>query len=233
MATHKRKLASVQPHEVTRKPEEEKNRFKYNSVSSMNPEQKHLIQQLYQNDVVVVKGIAGSGKTFCTMGVAAEFLKRDLVEQIIISRPVVAAERMGYLKGGIRDKIGPFTEPILNELDKFIDVKKYTSEKRILVLPIAFMRAWNFRDSFVVIDESQNISYRLFKLIITRLCENSKMVFCGDVAQSDLNNDSSEDFARFVEVAEKLAEDPDNKVAVVELLNSVRHPLVEKFLSVM
>lgn len=188
---------------------------------------------MYDNDVVVVTGKAGSGKTHCCCGVAADYLKRNLVDQIIISRPIVAAEKIGFLKGDYLQKFDPYVAPILNEMDKFLNTKQYIEENKILILPVAFMRGWNFSNSFVLIDECQNLEYHLLKLIITRLCDTSKMVFMGDGTQSDLDRYASADFLRFVDRSRILSNNPENKVGIVELLQSVRHPLVEKFLEVL
>jgi intein/homing endonuclease len=97
--------------------------------------------------------LAGSGKTCIAAGVSADFLRRGLVDRIIISRPCVGSEDLGYLPGDFKEKIDVYLQPLYTELEQFINVRQAIAQDKIKILPVSYMRGVTFKNSFVIIDE--------------------------------------------------------------------------------
>jgi len=161
------------------------------SPTAKNLEQKEVLRSFASNQVTVIYGPPGTGKTLmATLWGLNEFLA-GRYDKLIFTRPAVEAygERLGYLPGDADEKIAPYMLPIvsfiLDKIDsKFLD--NLIKEKRIMTIPLAYMRGMTFSNSFVLLDEAQNCVPQQLRLFLTRLGENSKAVVTGDVNQSDL-----------------------------------------------
>ena len=140
--------------------------------------------------IVIGAGQAGTGKTlFPTQHVAKLLKETDM--KIVFTRPLISVdEELGYLPGDINQKMDPWIIPIFDVLREFYTQKEinfFIAEKRIEIVPLAFMRGRTFKNTFVIGDELQNTSNRQLLMLLTRLGENSKMVITGDVNQCDNN----------------------------------------------
>lgn len=201
------------------------------TVKPANAEQARLMQVIINNDIIFLKGIAGGGKTYVSAGLGAEYLMRGVVDKIIISRPIISAEKdFGILPGSLDEKIEPYLGPVVQELSYFINVKKFVAEEKIVVIPVAFMRGLTFKNSFVIIDEAENLTYNQIKLILTRIGDNTKIILNGDVTQSDLDYRHYKDFDSVIDKMSYLC-GPENRIAIFEMLNSVRDPRIKKILA--
>ena len=196
------------------------------SISARTDEQKDYIKAIIQNDIIICCGRAGSGKTCVAAGVGCELLQRGIVDRLIISRPCVGTEDIGFLPGDYEQKIDPFLQPLFTELEQFINVRQATAQGKIKILPASYMRGVTFKNSFVIIDECQNLNYRQLRMILTRLGEGSKIVLTGDQNQSDLSIKEQKDLQKVINKLKPLA-NQENKIAIVTLNISVRHPLIE------
>lgn len=197
---------------------------------SLNEEQKAAKQHILENTLTVVKGMAGSGKTLVAAQCALDMLFKREVEKIIIARPMVAKTDMGALPGNEKDKLHPWLIPIYANLYLLYNkqsVDKLVAEDIIEILPFQFMRGRTLTNSFVIVDEAQNITHEEMEMVIGRLGRGSKMVLCGDQAQIDLRNkkDSGLEFLRKIE-----GRVPGLKN--VTLLENHRHPIVKEILEV-
>jgi phosphate starvation-inducible protein PhoH and related proteins len=157
------------------------------------PRQQQFIDTIQNPDakIVVLTGPAGSGKTLLAVRKGLEGVLNGRFADLVLCRPLVEAggEQMGYLPGGVDDKIGPYLEPFYDKLTAFLPdptLKSLLNEKHIAAAPLAFMRGRTFSESFVIIDEAQNTSVEQMKMAVTRLGPFSKMVICGDPDQSDI-----------------------------------------------
>jgi phosphate starvation-inducible protein PhoH and related proteins len=149
--------------------------------------------------VILISGKPGTGKTFTAAYFAIKGLLDGTYDKIFITRPAVEAcgEKFGFLKGGLEEKIYPYLIPIYEEMEGFLSpgaIEKLKAEKKINIAPLAFMRGRNLKKAFVILDEAQNVSTEQFKMILTRLHEDSRIVICGDFQQSDLRNRDYTDF---------------------------------------
>lgn len=170
-----------------------------------NWSQYFALQQLLDEDIklVFLLGGAGTGKTF--LALAAAIAKKDKYRQILVTRPMVHLEdedNMGFLPGDVREKMGPWLRPIMQNLSELKQGKGYQElidrmlvDRKIDIEPLDYIRGTTFNRCFLIIDEAQNLTPHQVKTIITRAGEGSKIVFTGDLDQIDrrrrLNKKSS------------------------------------------
>lgn len=198
----------------------------------LNDEQKEAKQKILDNDITIITGKAGSGKSTIVIQAALDYLFHRQCERIIVARPTVTAgEDIGFLPGGIKEKLDPFIAPIYDNAYRLYDkskVDKYFEEGKIEIVPFAYMRGRNFSDAFVIVDEAQNITNEQMKLVISRMCIGSKMVIVGDIAQIDLkSNKQSGMFFLSNSISDKV-----KGITSVVLKTNHRHPIVESVLEI-
>ena len=156
-----------------------------------NETQEKFIKLINDNEISVCFGPAGTGKTYVACAEALRLLKANIgYEKIILIKPIIEAgdESIGYLKGGLAEKIENYQESYLYIFNKLIGpalTKKLFDNKIIEVNVISYLRGVNLSRCLVVIDEAQNISKLGMKTILTRISDNCKYLILGDLQQSD------------------------------------------------
>ena len=199
---------------------------------SLNEEQKKAKSLILSNTITVITGLAGSGKTLAACQAGLDLLFNREVEKIIVARPVVTAkEEIGFLPGGLKDKLDPFIAPIYDNMYRLYNkekIDKEFTEGRIEIIPFAFMRGRNFSNAFIILDEAQNITDTQMELAITRLCEGSKMAIVGDTGQIDLRD--KKDSGLFF-LTKAIAHSIEG-VSYIHLKTNHRHPIVEPILEI-
>jgi phosphate starvation-inducible PhoH-like protein len=150
----------------------------------------HYLEAIEKYVVTLTLGPAGTGKTALACSVAARMFKDKKVRRIVLSRPLVECdEQTGFLPGDLREKVGPFVAPMLRWLGEHFspaELDQMYENETLVILPLAHMRGETFDDSFVILDEAQNATYRQLKMFLTRVGDNSRVVVCGDIRQSDI-----------------------------------------------
>lgn len=144
----------------------------------------------YDLDIVVVSGPAGTGKTYLAMLAAIQALKEGECAKILLTRPAVAVddEKHGFLPGDLNSKMEPWVRPLLDVLKEYYSMKelmRMIEEQIIEITPLAFCRGRNFKNSWVILDEAQNATPSQLKMLMTRICDGSKIVITGDIEQTD------------------------------------------------
>ena len=167
-------------------------------IKPKNAEQAFALHALLNPDIklVALQGVAGTGKTLLALASALEQSKK--FQQIILARPIVplSNKEIGFLPGDANDKIGPYMEPLWDNL-KFIKSQFGENEKKykaileleeggkIVIAPLAFIRGRSLSNIIFIVDEAQNLTPHEVKTIITRAGENTKIIFTGDINQID------------------------------------------------
>ncbi|MEX2484110.1 MAG: PhoH family protein [Brumimicrobium sp.] len=167
-------------------------------IKPKNAEQAFAVNALMNDNIklVVLQGVAGTGKTLLALAAAIEQHKK--YHQIILARPLVPLSNrdIGFLPGDADDKISPYMEPLWDNL-KFIknqfkeNERKYKEltamqeEGKIMITPLAFIRGRSLSNIIFIVDEAQNLTPHEVKTIITRAGENTKIIFTGDINQID------------------------------------------------
>ncbi|MGH3320592.1 MAG: PhoH family protein [Streptosporangiaceae bacterium] len=191
--------------------------------------QKHYVDAIDKHTIVFSIGPAGTGKTYLAMAKAVRALHAKEVNRIILTRPAVeAGERLGYLPGGLYEKIDPYLRPLYDALHDMLDpesIPRLIGAGTIEVAPLAYMRGRTLNDAFIILDEAQNTSPEQMKMFLTRFGFGSKVVVTGDITQIDLpaGTDSG------LKVVREILEGIDD-VQFVELgsRDVVRHRLVSE-----
>ena len=173
----------------------------------LNEEQKEAKAKILKAPITVIKGMAGSGKTLVATQVALDQLFTKRIDKIIITRPTVSKEDIGFLPGDIREKMDPWLAPIYHNLHMLYNkekVQKLLDDGIIEIVPFAFLRGRTFVNAFVIVDEAQNVTHNQMETVIGRLGKNSKMVICGDMAQIDLRDKRETGFSFLSRIEENV-----------------------------
>jgi phosphate starvation-inducible PhoH-like protein len=160
------------------------------AVQAKTINQKRLILEYGQNDLIFAIGPAGTGKTYTAIALAVRALKNKEVKRVILTRPAVeAGEKLGFLPGDMKQKLDPYLQPLYDALGDMIPHKKlesYIEEGTVEIAPLAYMRGRTLGDAFVILDEGQNTTVNQLKMFLTRMGKNAKFIVTGDVTQIDL-----------------------------------------------
>jgi phosphate starvation-inducible PhoH-like protein len=196
----------------------------------LNSEQKEAKQAILECPVVLLKGMAGSGKTLVACQAALDLVFKKEMEKIIITRPTVSKEEIGFLPGDLKEKMDPWLAPIYSNLYLLYDkekIDKLVADGQIEIVPFAFMRGRTFPKSFVIVDECQNITHSQTEMMLGRLGKGGKIVFCGDISQVDLKSkrDSGIGFFDILDARVK-------GVRIISLKKNHRHEIVEEILKI-
>lgn len=198
----------------------------------LNEEQKQAKSIILTHTITILTGQAGSGKTLVACQAALDSLFNREVEKIIVARPVVTAkEEIGFLPGGMKEKLDPYIAPIYDNMYRLYDKSKIDTlllEGRIEIIPFAFMRGRNFSNAFIILDEAQNVTDSQMEMAISRLCEGSKMVIVGDTGQIDLK-EKKDSALIFLNKAVPGAVEGVNSM---HLRHNHRHPIVDEVLNI-
>lgn len=205
-----------------------KNPIKYKL--QLNEEQKIGKRIIFEKTVTAIIGKAGSGKTLLAINSALDLMYTRHCESIYIARPAVdAGENLGFLPGGIEEKMEPWLIPIMHNFYQCYDrnkIDKDIKDKKIQTLPVGYLRGNTILNSVLIVDECQNVTKKQMEMIIGRVGLGSKLILCGDSSQIDLKK-SSDSGLNYLIQAGKNIEDFD----LIELLENHRHPIVDEFLT--
>jgi phosphate starvation-inducible PhoH-like protein len=192
-----RRTRVQQPREKTKT----KARHKFD-VKPKTAGQRRYIESIENNTVTLCSGFAGTGKTLIAIGMAMRLYQdsESNYSKVIVVRPAVEAcgEQIGFLPGGLSDKMRPLIQPVVDNLRYFVhdegrisSLLEPTSSNppAIEVIPMAYLRGRTFNNCVVVFDEAQNASPSQVKLFLTRIGKNCKVIIEGDVTQSDRYKD--------------------------------------------
>jgi len=196
-------------------------KFKIN----LNQEQKEAKDKILNNTLTILAGKAGSGKTLLACQVALDGLFRKEYSKIIITRPTVSKEEIGFLPGDLREKMDPWIQPIYQNMFLLYDktkIEKLIADGIVEIVPLSFMRGRTFLDSCIVVDEAQNVTHEQMEMITTRIGIRSKMMICGDDHQVDLKSRRDSGF-RFIYSAAKKIKNMES----ITLIHNHRDPIVD------
>ncbi len=161
--------------------------LKLQEVRPLTTNQKEAFNS--QNNLVL-HGLAGTGKTFISSYLAYHDIEREYLNNLVIIRSAVPTRDIGFLPGTDKEKSAVYEEPykdIATELFDRGDAYEILKQKGLVqFMTTSFIRGLTLRDSCIIVDECQNMSFHELDSIITRVGENCRIIFCGDFRQSDL-----------------------------------------------
>lgn len=162
--------------------------IKYNV--QLNEEQKEAKRLILENQIVIVTGRAGSGKSLVGAVTALDFLNTKQCDKILVTRSAIEVGRsLGYLPGDLDTKFNVYIEALIENLYKCSDkvkIDEFVKNDKIQGLPVQFIRGKTI-DDVLLVEEAQNLSPKEMEAIITRLGKTGKIIINGDSAQRDIS----------------------------------------------
>lgn len=155
--------------------------------------QKPIVNFFIENQISILTGDPGTGKTTLALYYAVKQLLNKEFEKIIISKPVIETGRsIGYLPGELDDKLAPYKQSYIDIIAKLVGGHKCNDLLRgkVVFENIGFVRGKTFENSCIILDESQNCDLQSLISFITRIDDSSKMILLGDEFQNDLGKHS-------------------------------------------
>ena len=236
MGRNQRRLTNEEEYEVDEflngrnDPRNPLSRLKAIQIKCKTPGQKELLKSIRDNQITICSGRAGSGKTYITSAQAIKFLKANKFKKIILIKSVVTLknEEIGFLKGSMEEKMNPFIDSFIDNFDKLIGKANFDymrSEGIIGVIQIAFARGRTLDNSFIIIDEAQNIDVDNMKSLMTRIGEKSKMIILGDIKQKDIKNKKMSSLEIIIEKFKDL--DDFGTIRLYSEDDVVRNPIIK------
>jgi predicted ribonuclease YlaK len=210
---------------------ERKNDIKLINAVQLNEEQKEAKRLIIENQIVVITGRAGSGKSLVCAQAALDFLKKKQIECIYNTRAAVeVGKSLGFLPGDINGKFDPYMEALLENLNKCCsdkkEVAKLVEDNKIKALPVQFIRGKTI-DDILIVEEAQNLTKGEMLAILTRLGKTGKIVINGDNEQTDIKSSTGEinGLSYVIELSKKIEE-----IKWIKLKENHRSDLIGKIL---
>ena len=170
----------------------EKNHFELRHIQPLTVNQERVWDAYEAGSNLMLHGYAGTGKTFLSSYLALrEVLHYETYKKVVIIRSVVPSRDMGFLPGTEKQKAEVYEQPYQEICDDLFgrgDGWKILKFKGLVEFTTtSFLRGMTFNDSIIIVDECNNMTFQEIDTIMTRIGNNSKIIFCGDYRQSDLN----------------------------------------------
>jgi predicted ribonuclease YlaK len=209
-------------------------------IDPLTENQKLLFDAYDDGKNLVAYGAAGTGKTFITLWNALQDVLDDSTpyEKIYIVRSLVATREIGFLPGDHEDKSALFQIPYKNMVKYMFEMPtdsdfemlygNLKTQGTISFWSTSFIRGTTLDNAIVIVDEFQNLNYHELDSIITRIGQDSKIMFCGDATQSDLLKDRERNgIADFMKVLRIM---PSVDIVEFGVEDIVRSGLVKEYL---
>jgi phosphate starvation-inducible PhoH-like protein len=194
---------------------------------TLNEEQKEAKQLIIDNQIVIVTGRAGSGKSLICAQTALDFLMKKQCEHILVTRAAVeVGSSLGFLPGDMKDKFDPYLEAFQENLIKCYDKVKVLDlikTDKVKALPVQFIRGKTV-DDVLVVEEAQNLTKAEMLAILTRLGKTGKIIINGDNEQKDIR-DEYNGLSYVIELSKKIEE-----IKWIKLKTNHRSDVVGKIL---
>ena len=167
-------------------------------VQPITPNQKHAFASYSEGKNLFLYGAAGTGKTFITLYQALREVLDPLTpyQKVVLVRSLVSTREIGFLPGDHEDKSALYQIPYKNMVKYMFELPtdnefemlwgNLKAQESVTFWSTSFIRGTTLDNSIVIVDESQNLNFHELDSIITRVGEDTKIMFCGDVAQTDL-----------------------------------------------
>ena len=168
-------------------------KFALVNLKPMTQNQKKLEALYSSKDVILALGSAGTGKTFYSAFLALrDVFVNEKVDRIIYIRTAVQTRDQGFMPGDAKEKMQYYEAPMIDAVNALIsDAEAYNILKRkktIEFMSTSFIRGITLDNAVIIFDECQNAQYDELRSVLTRMGENSKIIFAGDTKQDDLKN---------------------------------------------
>ena len=209
-------------------------------IDPLTENQKKLFESYAAQKHLIAYGCAGTGKTFITLYNALRDVldERTPYERIYLVRSLVATREIGFLPGSHEDKADIYQIPYKNMVKYMFQMPSdadfemlygnLKAQETIKFWSTSFLRGTTLDNAIVIVDEFQNLNFHELDSIITRVGENTRICFCGDASQSDLQKTNERNgIVDFMSVLRKM---PSFDIIEFGVEDIVRSGLVKEYI---
>ena len=214
------------------------------TIEPVGPSQNTAFEEYNKGQNLFLSGAAGTGKTFILLHLALkEVLSKDTpYEKVVLIRSLLPSRDIGFLPGTLDEKANLYQDPyrilvrylfqMPNEQEFSMLYDKLIGQGSLEFYSTSFLRGQTFDRSIIIVDEAQNMLFHELDTIITRTGQDSKVMFCGDDAQTDLkkNNGDRDGYRQFANILEDMKEFSVVEFGIGDIIRSglVRSYLIAK-----
>lgn len=166
-------------------------------IEPLTENQKLVFKYYQQNKQLILHGLAGTGKTFLAIYLSLNEILNNpntVYKKLIVLRSAVSTRDVGFMPGKFKDKAGVYEGPYYEIMTKLFgrsDTYDYLKQRnKIEFTTTSFIRGITWDDCIVIVDEMENLNFHELDTVITRMGNNSKIIFCGDFSQTDFTKES-------------------------------------------
>ena len=202
-------------------------------INPVTENQGKLFDAYNSDKHLFVYGCAGTGKTFCALYLALKDVLSEITpyQKIVIVRSLVATREIGFLPGDHDDKSALYQIPYKNMVKYMFEMPSdaefemlygsLKTQETVTFWSTSFIRGTTLDNSIIIVDEAQNLNFHELDSIITRVGDNSRIVFCGDAKQSDLTkNNERNGILDFMKIIQRIAEFETIEFGVDDIVRS-------------
>ena len=218
----------------------------YNQLNQIKPvtdSQKLVFDTWKQGQNQFLFGCAGTGKTFVSLYLAlSEVLRNETpYDKVIMVRSLIPTREIGFLPGDEEDKAALYQVPYSNMMQFMFEqpneqafetlYNRIKAQGSYYFLSTSFLRGLTFDNSIIIVDECQNLNFHELDTIITRVGQDSKIVFCGDFSQTDLTRTNERNgLMDFLQILQEMEEFNCVEFNIGDIVRSgfVRNYLIQK-----
>ena len=188
-------------------------------------------------------GAAGTGKTFISLYLALKDVMdlKKPYDKVVLVRSLIPTREIGFLPGDEEDKAALYQVPYQNMVQFMFEApneqafnslyERLKGQGTLFFLSTSFLRGLTFDNTIIIVDECQNLNFHELDTIITRVGQDSKIVFCGDFDQTDLvHNNEKNGLHNFLRILEEMDEFNCLEFSIGDIVRSgfVRSYLINK-----
>jgi phosphate starvation-inducible PhoH-like protein len=234
----KRRSNDLQPIGIGMTAKQMKRRKPINSdllldITPVTENQSKLFDAYNSDKHLFVYGCAGTGKTFCALYLALKDVLSEITpyQKIVVVRSLVATREIGFLPGDHDDKSALYQIPYKNMVKYMFEMAtdaefemlygNLKSQETITFWSTSFIRGTTLDNSIIIVDEAQNLNFHELDSIITRVGDNSRILFCGDATQSDLTKTNERNgIMDFMKIIQRMPEFESIEFGVEDIVRS-------------
>ena len=218
----------------------------FNQLNQIKPvtDSQKIVFETYKNGLnQFLFGCAGTGKTFISLYLALQdVLKNETpYDKVIVVRSLIPTREIGFLPGDEEDKAALYQVPYSNMMQFMFEqpneqafsmlYDRIKAQGSFYFLSTSFLRGLTFDNSIIIVDECQNLNFHELDTIITRVGQDSKIMFCGDFSQSDLTKMNERNgLMSFLQILQEMEEFNCTEFDIGDIVRSgfVRNYLIQK-----
>jgi len=228
---------------MTTKKNKEINHNSLVSIKAITDNQKQVFSSWKKNKNQFLFGAAGTGKTFISLYLALQdvFNLKKPYDKVVLVRSLIPTREIGFLPGDEEDKSALYQIPYQNMVQFMFQMQneqqfnslydKLKGQGSLFFLSTSFLRGLTFDNSIIIVDECQNLNFHELDTIITRVGQDSKIIFCGDFDQTDLiKTNEKNGLHDFLRILEEMEEFNCTEFTIGDIVRSgfVRNYLINK-----